>query len=420
MLKSFSEKKILFLVYGAFLFVPIKLSFSLVFILPLILIYLLRDFKFNDLFKDEYKYLTYFFIFAFLSSFCALYPFKSIFSLCSFYFYFLLIPAVIRYTPRDKVINLISLLVLGQTISSIHTIIQEALGENVVGEFFVGKLSESGQLALTLAVIMGFLFINKKGVKFKDFIFSITLFIESVCLGFSYLYFKEYTVILLVAFLVLISFSIFNVIKTKDFSNITNYILLYMPICLSSFILNLKRGPWIGCSFALLILILKYNRKIFLPILASSLVLIFSITPIRERVLSSESHFFISGGRASIWKVAGELTTRYPLGVGYKNSRNLSSYSVDIPSNLNHFHNNILNIIVEFGIFNLFLYLMWLILILKKSFKGNNLTFILGLAIISNQLAGLVEYNIGDTEVLFILLLFAGLIEVLTKKSSVF
>ena len=30
------------------------------------------------------------------------------------------------------------------------------------------------------------------------------------------------------------------------------------------------------------------------------------------------------------------------------------------------------------------------------------------------------KYNIGDTEVLFILLLFAGLIEVLTKKSSVF
>lgn len=411
MLKSISNKAIMYLIYGLFLFLPIKLSFSLVFLIPLILIYLLRDFEFKDLFKDSNKYLTYFFIFAFLFSFCTIAPLKSMGGLVSFYFYILLIPAVSKYTKKSDIPFLVSLLVLGQSVASFHTIFQEAFGDKVIRDFFVGKLSESGQLALTFSLVLGILFINEKGLKFKDFIYSLLLLTVSLCLGFSNLYFKDLTIVFLIGFLVLIIYPLFVLVRSKDITNIKNYILFYMPLCLSSLILNLKRGPWLGILCVLIVLIFKFNRKIFVPIFILCVVSIFCITPIRERVLSSENHFFISGGRASIWRVALEHTTRYPLGVGYKSSRNLSSYSVDIPSNLRHFHNNFLNILVEFGIFNLFLYLIWLVLLLKKAFKGDNVAFILGLAVLSNQIAGIVEYNIGDSEVFLILLTIVGMIE---------
>ena len=417
MLKSLNEKKIEYLVFGAFLFLPIKLSFALAFILPLITIYILRDFKFNDLFKDEYKYLTYFFILAFMVSFCCLTSFKSLPSLISFYFYTLLIPATIRYTKKSRIIFLISLLALGQTISSFHTILQEALGENIIREFFVGKLSESGQLALTLPLVLGVILFKKDEVKTKLSLSTILYFVLyltlGVSLGFSSIFSNKANIILLVLFLIFSLIAIYILFKSRDISNIKNFLMLYMPIMMSSFILNLKRGPWIGVGVVCLILLLKFNRKIIVPLILSCLVLSFAISPIRERILSSESHFFISGGRASIWKVASELMTRYPLGVGYKNSRNLSAYSVDIPANLKHFHNNFLNILVEFGIFNLFLFLMWLFFLLKKAIKGDSLAYILGLSLLSSQLAGLVEYNVGDSEVFLVFLLIASLVNVL-------
>ena len=223
MLKSLSDKKIEYLVYGAFLFIPIKLSFALAFILPLIVIYLLRDFKVKDLFKDEYKYLTYFFILSFLVSFCYLTPLKSISSLASFYFYTLLIPATIRYTEKSKIIFIISLLALGQTISSFHTILQEALGENVIKEFFVGKLSESGQLALTLPLVLGVILFKKDEVKTKLSLSTILYFVLyltlGVSFGFSSIFPNKANIILLVLFLIFSLIAIYILIKSQHIRN---------------------------------------------------------------------------------------------------------------------------------------------------------------------------------------------------------
>src|SRR5574344_680500 len=138
MLKKFN---IQFLIYLSFFLIPIKLSLALIVIIPLILIYLLKDFSIKDLFIDSYKYLTYFFIVSFLNFFVFI-NYKSFFSLMSFYFYALLVPAIIKYVDVKKKYFLIGLLALGQAISSLHTIFQEAFGEDIIHDYFVGKISE--------------------------------------------------------------------------------------------------------------------------------------------------------------------------------------------------------------------------------------------------------------------------------------
>ncbi len=404
MLRKFN---IQILIYLAFFLLPIKLSLSLVVIIPLILIYILKDFSPKDLFGESYSYLTYFFILAFLSSLVSI-NFKSIFSLLCFYFYALLIPAMVKYVDANKRYFLISLLILGQAISSFHTIFQEAFGDRIIPDMFVGKLSESGQLALTLPLIIGIILTDKVKTNKKDVIFSTIFLIVGILFGFSNQFSKWGFVLLTILFVLFFVLQIF-LSRGNGIENIKKFVLLYFPLCTSAFILNLKRGPWLGVGIALIILILKYNRKLFLLLCIIGGALFLFISPVRERVLSSENHFFISGGRSSIWSVGTELMTRYPLGVGFKNSRNLSEYSFDVPSNLNHFHNNMLNIIVEFGIFNFILYLAWILSFLKLSFKGSGLVFVIGVSILSSQFAGLVEYNFGDSEVLLLTYLLMGL-----------
>ncbi len=404
MLKKFN---IQFLIYLSFFLIPIKLSLALIVIIPLILIYLLKDFSIKDLFIDSYKYLTYFFIVSFLNFFVFI-NYKSFFSLMSFYFYALLVPVIIKYVDVKKKYFLIGLLALGQAISSLHTIFQEAFGEDIIHDYFVGKISESGQLALTLPLMIGVILSDKSEKNFKDIFYSIVFFIFGILFGFSNQISKNYFFILCVLFLIV--FIVMLCLTKKTFiQSIKKFVLLYLPICSCAFILNLKRGPWMGVGVGVILLILKYNKKLLFPLCAVGGMIFLFVMPVRDRILNSENHFFISGGRSSIWAVGEELMTRYPMGMGFKNSRNLSEYSVDIPNNLNHFHNNLLNIVVEFGIVGFLLYLSWILSFLRSSLRRNDLSFIIGVSILSSQIAGLVEYNFGDSEVLLLTYLLMGL-----------
>jgi O-antigen ligase len=106
----------------------------------------------------------------------------------------------------------------------------------------------------------------------------------------------------------------------------------------------------------------------------------------------------------------------YPLGIGFKNSGVLRNFSIEIPENLKHFHSNIINITVELGFLGLGCYLWWLITIFRIALETDKrgerdfLMLALGLAIFSWQTAGLVEYNFGDSEVLYIAYALIGLL----------
>ena len=109
-----------------------------------------------------------------------------------------------------------------------------------------------------------------------------------------------------------------------------------------------------------------------------------------------------------MWDIGLELATRYPLGIGYENSRFLQRFSHDIPPELTHFHNNFLNILVETGWCSMALFLVWLGSLLYEAFSNRThraetlFATGIGCAVISWQIAGLVEYNVGDSEVLII------------------
>ena len=107
-----------------------------------------------------------------------------------------------------------------------------------------------------------------------------------------------------------------------------------------------------------------------------------------------------------------------------RRSAGFQKFSSEIPINLRHFHSNPINIAVETGILGLALYLWWIITVLQVARNVrtldahyHSLGIAIGAAIISWQVAGLVEYNFGDSEVLYIGYILIGLLGVLAKPA---
>jgi O-antigen ligase len=94
----------------------------------------------------------------------------------------------------------------------------------------------------------------------------------------------------------------------------------------------------------------------------------------------------------------------------------LTEYSKSIPTELNHFHNNLIQVAVENGWLGLTIFCWWILSILKLalSAKGSWEKILLartfGCAIMAWQIAGLVEYNFGDSQVLFAVFVVMGLL----------
>jgi len=197
-----------------------------------------------------------------------------------------------------------------------------------------------------------------------------------------------------------------------------------LPLLLAALILNLKRGPWMGVFIAGTLFLGVYRPRILVPLLCAVAAAYFTLAPVRQRIAEIPEHFYISGGRSVMWDIGVELATRYPLGVGLRNSRFLQSFSPDIPTNLNHFHNNYLNILVEGGWLALAFFCWWLINILRMAFEREGATALpllaasIGAAIVSWQIAGLVEYSWGDSDVRILVYLLVGILAALSARES--
>lgn len=194
----------------------------------------------------------------------------------------------------------------------------------------------------------------------------------------------------------------------------------------------------------LLVFLFLSGRRLILPAVVTLLVLLFLMDPVRARLAQSVEHFFISGGRSSIWEVGVELASRFPLGIGYENCQILNLYSREIPPELEHFHSNVLNVLVEHGWIGLALYCWWLLSLWARAFprfathresptpapppptsekeltpefsrerntkSSHYILRGLGCGLLSWQCAGLVEYNFGDSEVMLLAFLMSGLL----------
>jgi O-antigen ligase len=187
---------------------------------------------------------------------------------------------------------------------------------------------------------------------------------------------------------------------------------IQIPLLMCALIVNLKRGPWMGVLVGTVVFCFLYARRLVAVVVASAAILATLVAPVRERLLASYEHFTIEGGRSTIWRIGLELASEYPLGIGYHNSRVLRQFAPEIPPELNHFHNNLINIASEIGWLGLATFVWLLFAVVRTCFKDIRapLYVAIGCAIISWQVAGLVEYNFGDSEVTLIVWVLLGLV----------
>lgn len=275
-------------------------------------------------------------------------------------------------------------LIFGQVIAALHTVLRGA--GFAMPDLLTGPVSESGQLALTIVATVGLLLaINEEAIseikrlpspiparsRYRYLRNGATLF--GVCLTFIYtssnivdlgattpfpIVFTQALVIVLPLIVGAMCLWWLRRESQPGPAILLGVLLFALPLMVSALIANLKRGPWLGVLIGISILVLCYARRYLLHV-AVGAVLIFSLVPpVRDRLARSVDHFFIVGGRNELWDIGLELATRYPLGIGYENSRFLQRASHDIPPELTHFHNNFLNILVETGWCSMALFLV--------------------------------------------------------------
>jgi O-antigen ligase len=187
---------------------------------------------------------------------------------------------------------------------------------------------------------------------------------------------------------------------------------LQLPLLIAALLVNLKRGPWLGVLVGSTLFFVVFAPRVAALVLSVSTVAAIGIAPVAERLAASYQHFTIMGGRSTIWRIGAELIAQFPLGIGFHNSDTLRKFAPEIPPELRHFHNNILNITAENGWLACALFVWFICAVVRRSFaKPLDAAYVaIGCAIISWQTAGLVEYNVGDSEVMLLVWVLVGVL----------
>lgn len=430
-----------FLALGAAFLLPLKLSLAYIFLLPLNALWLTRLIitrRFPSLQVAPTKALLFFLLLVGLSSIAGLDPMRSIPKALRFGFYVTTIFAFAELRGAN-VLHLLTALILGQTIAAIHSVASAAIPS--IPELFAGKVSESGQLAMTILVALGVLFaLNRRAHRAtgRDATGMATLrfaqerrhavllgtlnflLLLSVSFGTEFrLVGLSHRIVLLSAIcsslLAIVTSIQLHRLKIPHLPPLFLLATLVLPYLATTLLINLKRGPWLGVLIGGLILLTLHARRYLIPLFVTAAILAIGIEPLRTRIAESSEHFFIAGGRQIIWEIGFELSLRYPLGIGYENSPILRTFSPKIPAELIHFHNNVLQILVESGWFSLGVYFWWIASLIHLAFAPHRsrsealVCAAIGAAIIAWQIAGFVEYNLGDSEVALIAFLLIGL-----------
>jgi O-Antigen ligase len=370
-----------YLLLGGAFFLSIKLSLAYAFLglgaLSLILSRTRLKKKILPAPPDEFLTGLLFFISTGLSSLVGVAPVKSIISCVRHSSLSLLIPFFTYTALTLSPLRVVSALLCGQGVAAFITFL-EHLNLLQPSRFLPGAVTESGQLCLIIPIFVG-LIIHLWNQRRIPSSFSLRVFSARWIL-----------------------------------LSLLGFLLLY------AFLFNLKRGPWLGVLSALIVVIGKYKRHL-LPLMAIPLIVTFvSITPLRVRLLQSFSDFLIEGGRFEIWSVGFLLASHFPFGIGFGNSPLLRDYSYQIPPDLTHFHSNFLQIIVENGFLSGGVYFYWMSTLIWPLFSKRESPLVTSCraALLSWQIAGLVEYNFGDSEVVGIAFILMGVLASLRKESQ--
>jgi hypothetical protein len=420
------------------LLLAIKLSFANLCIIPVLLHYCVRSAKtFGTLLREErafYLPLLAFIATLFYSSFFGVNPLESLRNSAKLTFMFLLIPLFSELRGGGKLIPLLLALTLGLTIASFHTLYDGAYPGVLFG-YPHGPLSEAGQIAIgifaAIALWVATTPETTSSIKRPHLLFTTGLpLVGFLFLGFApHLHLSPIATGVLALVGVLYtgyhSWRFIEDSRSGSFKLGIQHFLLYVafPLFFAALVVNEKRGPWIGVCAGMSVLLFVTKPRLLFLFIPLTFGFFFGFEPIRERVFASLEHFLMVGGRSEIWELGAELLVRYPLGIGLENADIIKEFSVNIPDMLNHFHSNIINIAVETGWLGIAAYLWWMAAVLLHGFsqrkihhpdqrirQANLVTMCLTCGIVSWQVAGLFEYNFGDSEVFLVGLMVIGLL----------
>jgi len=188
-------------------------------------------------------------------------------------------------------------------------------------------------------------------------------------------------------------------------------------------LLNFKRGAWLGALGGVAVLVAANTRWRYLLVLAAVVMCLLPIPPVRTRIAEMKDEWLgTKGGRRVMWcKVAPALIREHPLGVGVRSltNRMMRRIAPEVEPNRDHLHSNIAQVLVETGWIGLGLCLIWLTLAVSdaaaylRRMRGRGpderlsaqLLLLTLVALLGN---GLVEYNLGDAEIVLIYGLLMG------------
>lgn len=407
------------------LLVPLKLSLTYIFLLPLIVLWALSSsWRYGILLGSPVERsitvpLAFLLLSTLLSATIGLDPLHSFPPLFSLVFFSLTV-LVFRDYGNSYLVPLA--LVTGQAVAAAHTVLASTFSGSIPS-IFLGSVTESGQLALSLFVCLGLAWQKlhaQRGtvapaIPRAAVACGLLATIMLSSLGFHQdINLTGSTMAILWAGGAIAFASILLLARptTREARGILTLSTLYFPLLISALLLNLKRGPWLGCVVGIAVFSLFFAKRFLMIVLSATLMTAAMVPPIRERLVVSYDHFTISGGRSTIWRIGGELISQYPLGIGYHNSGIMRKFSLEIPPELKHFHNNLINIAAESGILTTAIFCWFIIAVVRACFRRPRIAFhvAIGCAFISWQTAGLVEYNFGDSEVMIIAWMLLGIL----------
>ncbi len=189
-------------------------------------------------------------------------------------------------------------------------------------------------------------------------------------------------------------------------------------------ILNMKRGAWIACLAALLVLAVVERRRAVLLIVAAFIVAGALVPSARSRIVQTIAGD--DGQRLMLWRAVPKVVRDYPLGVGPGCSYHVLRTSKYVPPDVYHalpdkvhFHSTIAELAVcatplAVGAFLWWFtaFGLWAVRRLRRMPRDDLARpILLGglLAAVAFFVNGLVEYNLGDSDVTLMLYLTMGM-----------
>lgn len=208
-----------------------------------------------------------------------------------------------------------------------------------------------------------------------------------------------------------------------------------LAVMLAAIAFSLTRSVWLGIAGALLIFLVFFRAKYFLALAPLLLILaFFAPLAVKNRVLSIvDLHDKSNRDRIHMVYSGFRIFQDHPwTGVGSNNiekviAGNEKRYRHPLAEKINpHLHNNFLQIMAERGIFALASFLLaclFIIMQLLKLLKSRTgdwhaITAAVLFAFIGFLIAGMFEYNFGDSEIKFILFYFISLPFLILKEEA--